>query len=461
MVQWKDTHMHKQTPLSPWLAQLKQERPRFALERDAETDVAVVGAGIAGVSTAYYLLTRTNARVLLIDAGRIAHGATGRNAGQLVSYFERPLTDMVKQFGLQMTAHAQAAVEGVWGQIEDIRRTCNLRTPVTYCRGYAGLSTEEQILEHLEELAVRRRTGLDAEPLLLSAAAGLLARLPEEHRAHVIEVPHSTLLSLLRTEDTQYVAVTSSRKGCANSALLCEEITAWMLANHGARLRVAEHAPVTRVTLGKESARLALRDGQTVKAGRVVLCTNGFENFEIVNEAGAQVDRAFHELVHGIIGYMAAYFEPGADGASAVSYYDRAQEHGDPYHYVTRRPYERYPDPPRGLLCIGGPERFLPDRAAYDPLAAFPADVEEELDRAVRRICRNLTGTADRAFLWHGLMGYTTDQIRRIGFEPRNPVLLYNLGCNGVGILPSIYGGKRIAQLLEGLHLPPSIFDPL
>jgi glycine/D-amino acid oxidase-like deaminating enzyme len=36
---------------------------------------------------------------------------------------------------------------------------------------------------------------------------------------------------------------------------------------------------------------------------------------------------------------------------------------------------------------------------------------------------------------------------------------MYNLGCNGVGILPSIYGAKRIAQLLAGETLGPSIFD--
>jgi glycine/D-amino acid oxidase-like deaminating enzyme len=67
---------------------------------------------------------------------------------------------------------------------------------------------------------------------------------------------------------------------------------------------------------------------------------------------------------------------------------------------------------------------------------------------------------ATRVFQWQGLMGYTPNNIRRIGFEPRNSALLYNLGCNGVGMLPSVYGGKRIAQLLSGIHLPPSIFDP-
>jgi glycine/D-amino acid oxidase-like deaminating enzyme len=57
-------------------------------------------------------------------------------------------------------------------------------------------------------------------------------------------------------------------------------------------------------------------------------------------------------------------------------------------------------------------------------------------------------------------MGYMPDRLRVVGQEPRNPALLYNLACNGVGILSSLHGGLRIAELLAGRQLPPSLFDP-
>ena len=63
-------------------------------------------------------------------------------------------------------------------------------------------------------------------------------------------------------------------------------------------------------------------------------------------------------------------------------------------------------------------------------------------------------------FQWHGLMGYMDGGVRVIGTHPRHPALLYNLGCNGVGFLPSILGGQRVARSLAGERLPPSIFDP-
>jgi glycine/D-amino acid oxidase-like deaminating enzyme len=56
-------------------------------------------------------------------------------------------------------------------------------------------------------------------------------------------------------------------------------------------------------------------------------------------------------------------------------------------------------------------------------------------------------------------MGYTRNGVRMAGPEPQNPVLLYNLGCNGVGILPSALGGRIIARHLAGEKVERSIFD--
>ena len=49
---------------------------------------------------------------------------------------------------------------------------------------------------------------------------------------------------------------------------------------------------------------------------------------------------------------------------------------------------------------------------------------------------------------------------RAMLLDPENFNLLYNLGCNGVGFLPSIYGGRRVARIVAGESLPPSLFDP-
>lgn len=440
--------------LSPWIAQLTSRRP-FALRGDTTADVAIVGAGIAGVSTAASILRETNCSVVLVDARRIAHGATGHNAGHLVADFERPFGELVRDFGLAPAVRALAEIESGWDIIHDFSSAFSLKTRLYQCQGFLGFTTPERIRLHLEETKLRAQHGLEREALLIAVGSEAESAIAPSDEPHVVRMPHHMILRLLRTDDSSFIAAATSGRGCMNSALFCEELTGSLLARYGDRLCVAEHLPVRAITLG---ARATLKtDGPTITADRVVLCTNGFENVHIENEDGPPIDRSFHSLVQGIIGYMGGYLEDGEESPVAIAYFREQKTHLDPYIYLTRRPYDHN----RTLLCLGGPERIFPDSATYDPLTPFPSDVEEEIDRAFAGIYRKDDEAAPRkSFLWHGIMGYTPSGVRCVGKDPRNGRLFYNLGCNGIGILPAIAGSRRIAHLLNGIDLPTSLFDP-
>ena len=158
---------------------------------------------------------------------------------------------------------------------------------------------------------------------------------------------------------------------------------------------------------------------------------------------------------------MAAFLEDRPRRAAAFSYIRNvAVGSGEaPYVYVTRRAYDQADGSTPTLTAMGGPE--WPIEPPWDPAAPVPGSLLTTLDADVRPFAQPARA-AGRAydFAWHGLMGYSPGRIRVIGAHPGQPALLYNLGCNGVGFLPSIAGGQRLARRLGGEPLPPSIFDP-
>ena len=192
-----------------------------------------------------------------------------------------------------------------------------------------------------------------------------------------------------------------------------------------------------------------------------MLCSNGFVDHAIENRIGPEPRQRLASRVRGTVGFMAGYFEPLRPPA-AISYLASSRiGHGQAYFYVTRRPFQKQG---RALTftAVGGPDTELADaRGGYDRGLPYPGGILERLDGFIRPILApGRSKPLAFEYIWHGLMAYTDDQVRVIGAEPRNPVLLYNLGCNGVGLLPSIHGGRRVAQSLAGEPLAPSLFDP-
>ncbi len=445
---------------SPWLKQLRRTRPVAHLPGDASADVAIVGGGIAGVATAYFLLRDTKLNVALLEAGKVAHGATGHNAGQAVTYFERSFADLVTSFGLEMAAEGQKMIENTWELIDEIYRDTQLETPFSRFTGYAGCSTVDQFIVHLQNNAWRLKAGLTTEPMYLSKDCPDMERIPAQFAKLYSVVPPEDLLSLLETKDKRYIGLIVDPKGVVNSALFCEELVGFMINHYGERFVLAEHTPVRTVRLHQHDADLEL-DGMRVKAKRVVLCTNGFTSINIENKHGADIDTKFHHEVTGTVGYMAGYLEPLDRPPVGISYFVQPTvSTDDPYFYVTRRAYEEEKNSHHNLICIGGPERVLEESYHYETGDPMEEGVMKQIDAFIQQTSVRPPRNKDYQFHWHGLMGYTRNRMRLVGFEPCNPVLMYNLGCNGTGILASICGAHRIAQLADGKPLPPSIFDP-
>ncbi len=445
---------------SPWLHQLDQEREVARLSTDAAVDIALIGAGIAGTATAYFTLKYTDKSVALVERHRLAHGATGHNAGQVVSYFERGFASMVEEFGQEKAAAGQKAIDESWELLDEMYSDAELDIPFSRFIGHGGLTSLEQVLWNLKNNDAKRKAGVHFATLHISESADIAPHIPEEFTGLYDVIPAADVKGMLETSVDEYVAVVSSQKGCVNSALFCQEVIAFLLKKYPDRFTLYEHTPVNKLVLKSDHALLDA-DTHVITAERVVLCTNGFESLHIINETGLDIDAKYHHLISGKIGFMSGYLEKMNKLPTAISYYNDPMAGGEaPYVYLTRRPYEYEKGAEHNLISIGGPDVDIDEITPYSFENEYPDEMAEKIDAFVHQVYSlEPNHKIDYVFTWHGLMGYTKNRMRLIGPEPQNPALLYNLGCNGVGILPSVYGGKKIARHLAGEEVARSIFD--
>ena len=444
---------------SPWIAQLAPDGPPRPLSQDSGTDIAIVGAGIAGVATAFFTLRSTGKSVMLMERDRVARGATGRNAGQLTTYFERPLHAIASEFGVEPALEAQRVFDDSHDLLDLMVAETAATVRVERFTGHMGMFSLNHLQVHLKNNLLRRQGGLRQETCVVSEDAEFLREIPAEYAALYTVVPQRLVRELLETADDRYRAVLSERKGCANSGALVQQVLGWLERTHPDRFRYADRTHVERVVVREESVDLHAQ-GHRVAAGHVVMCTNAFLDHLIEDSAGQPITVHPDQQVASRIAFMMASVDERLRRPSAMSYILNPTIGGTtPYVYVTRRTYDR----PHGavmLTCLGGPDYRI-DPQNYDPEAPVPGDMLGVMDEQVRSFADpSRPAGLPYDFHWHGLMAYSPGMIRLIGNHPRHPRLLYNLGCNGIGFLPSLSGSARIARILAGERFAPSIFDP-
>jgi glycine/D-amino acid oxidase-like deaminating enzyme len=452
---------------SPWLAELVRRRPVKRLTQYHETDVVVIGGGIAGTSTAAFSLKDTSLRITLIEAGKIGHGATGRNAGQMLTEFERPLGELVTSYGQEEVKVGLQKVETAWDLVKDLQEEFSLKTPILHAPGYNGYSGRDPLLEELENIYWKKELQLPWHQMRIAQGLFDTSLIPEKYQDLWVEDTHESILADLETKDPAYIALCRTRLACTNSAQLSEELIQALLHRYGNRFSLFEESPVSELHLERDHITLKIGAYQ-VKAKQVVLCTNGFEQFRIVHFLSKDINAQVHRDIRGVVSFMQGHTVPLYKPVKGLDYYTASMvapeddpSASDTFVYLTRRPFHTRDGQERGLVCLGGPETSLPEEIAYDPEHHIPEFVRDEFDRFLKGSPLGTHADAHHpTFEWHGLMGYTNGRVRCIGREPCYADLLYNLGCNGIGIMTSIYGGKRIAGLLVDKDDGASLFNP-
>jgi glycine/D-amino acid oxidase-like deaminating enzyme len=299
---------HAGQSISIWMS--TATLPKFpTLTKREHADICIVGAGIAGLTTAY-LLGRAGRSAVVVDDGPIVSGETERTTAHLTTvlddrYFE--LERLHGEKGARLAAESHAAAID---QIERIVAEEEIDCDFERLDGYLFMPPEEstEILEN--ELAVAHRVGMTkvrkvARSPLTAFDTGPALRFPRQAQFHPLK----------------YLAA------------LAQAIT-----RDGGRIYTHTHA--TKIE-GGEAARIETRNGPVVTADAVVIATNTPVNDMFVIHTKQAAYRTY------VIG---AIVPPGS--VNKGLYWDTS----NPYHYIRLQSLPAGQSSPAAseLLIVGG-----------------------------------------------------------------------------------------------------------
>lgn len=163
---------------------------RHAQEPDVEVDIAIVGGGILGCSTAYWLRQqRPQARIAIVEAQQLAAGASGRNAGFLLQGTTQDYVTAIERYGADRARRLWHFTRDNRALIASELSTAAFHLETRGSLTVAGSADED---ERLQEAVNRMRQ--DGAPVAYIPPGATNQRLLAQHFYGALYVPSGAVL---------------------------------------------------------------------------------------------------------------------------------------------------------------------------------------------------------------------------------------------------------------------------
>lgn len=392
---------HAGQTTSIWMA--TANLPDFSsLANDEQAEICIVGAGIAGLTTAY-LLTRAGKSVIVLDDGPIVSGETERTTAHLVTALDDRFFEIERlhgQTGARLAAESHsAAIDQIERIVAEEKIDCDFERLDGYLFVPPGES--QDILER--ELTAARRAGL--------VDTQMVARAP------------------IASFDTGS-ALRFTRQGQFHPLKYLAALTRAIVRDGG---RIFTHTHATKIE-GGQPACVATRAGPRVTANAVVVATNTPVN-----------DRfAIHTKQAPYRTYVIGARIPRGSATKAL-YWDTA----DPYHYVR---LQTSPHNASVLLIVGG----------EDHKTGQADDAEVRYSRLEQWARERFPMIEAVQFHWSGQVMEPVDCLAFIGHNPMDKSNVYvATGDSGNGITHGTIAGMLLTDLIQGRENPwACLYEP-
>lgn len=391
----------------PWRGGRPEDHQLPSVRGLVSADFTVVGAGLAGLSTAYHLLRYApGADVAVVDAGHPAAGASGHGTGLLGPRAGPPVDRAVRRFGPDTARRMHGASEDAVAGALELCRT--LDVPVRTGEQLVVARSPEGLARLSGQSAAYRALGLDVPSL---SAAGVRERIDVPCQAGLLHRQAATL-------DPAQLTAALARACVANGA------------------RLYGRSPVVgRSGTGSGGTRLLFPRGE-LRTGAGVFAVNGG-----AGALGLPVGTVAPLEVHAIATEpLKPAVREALGEASGAALVDAARL--APYFRLT----------PDGRLVMGGGRASLPGRAC-----AAGARRDDRARLATWRwLAERMRGLhplladTDVTHRWTGRIGVTLDDLPVVGPLAGAPGMWFIGGCCGHGLALSIAHGAYVARQLVG-----------
>jgi glycine/D-amino acid oxidase-like deaminating enzyme len=378
------------------------------LECDIRADVAIVGGGLTGLSTAL-ALKKAGIDAVILEREFCGYGASGRNAGHLTPTICKDMPTAIMLFGREragkLASFADHCVETAEQLIANLGIDCD----------YHASGNIMSVVHPAQEARLRKATAA-------ARAIGARVRFIEPGEMRERGIPKAFLCGALE-EAGGTLHPGKLVMGLRRAAL-------------DAGIRIYEQTKVQHVT--RDTPARVITDRCTVSADRVVMASNAWtpeigepgHRLFAFNVTLFETDPLTDAQVDAIGGW------PGREGIytaheSLVSYRLTAQR-----TLIGGSRHVRY--------FFGG----KPSAHGGAEDASMMANLDEFRDR--------FPALDDLGFAhaWSGWIGMTMNFMPIIGESPRRPGLYYGVGYNGHGVAQALKVGELLAGRIQGRDDP-------